>query len=52
MNDEQRDACLTDIRLKVVRMSTDITWVKRIVAVLILALAALLGVSLPPGLIE
>jgi len=51
MNDEQRDACLVDIRLKVARMANDIAWVKRIVAVLIITLAAILGISLPPGLL-
>jgi len=51
MNDEERDACLVEIRLKIVSMASDIAWVKRIVAVLILALAALLGISLPPGLL-
>ena len=51
-NEEQRDATLIDIKIKVAKMSTDIGWVKKIVAVIILALAALFGISLPPGLIE
>lgn len=52
MNEEQRDACLTDIKVKVAKMSTDIHWVKKIVVILTLALMALFGVSLPPGMIE
>jgi len=51
MNDNQRDECLVKIKITVAKISTDMVWVKRIIVILILALAALLGVSPPPGLI-
>lgn len=52
MNDEERDATLVKIQITVAKMATDIVWVKRIVGVLIIALLALLGISLPPGLLN
>lgn len=52
MDEEQRDACLVEIKIKVARMATDIGWVKKIVAIMVLALMAAFGLSLPPGLIE
>jgi hypothetical protein len=52
MNEAQRDAMLIDIKIKIAKISTDIGWVKKIIAVVILALAAVFGISLPPGLIE
>jgi len=50
MDEEQRDDCLIEIKIKVAKMGTDIHWIKRMGSLLIIALAALLGVSLPPGL--
>ena len=52
MDEAQRDATLVKIQITVAKISTDMTWVKRIVGVLIIALLALLGVSLPPGLLN
>jgi len=47
MNDEQRDACLTEIKVKVAKMSTDIHWLKRIIAAAAVLIAAVLGIQLP-----
>ena len=52
MNDDERDACLVAIKIKVARMSTDIGWIKKSAAILTIALAALFGITLPPGLIN
>ena len=52
MDEVQRDATLVKIQITVAKMATDIVWVKRIVGVLIIALLALLGVSLPAGLMN
>jgi len=41
-----------DIKVKVAKISTDMKWLKKIITIVIIALAALFGVSLPPGTIE
>ena len=51
MDDEQRDACLVKIKINVAKTSTDVAWLKWIVGILTVVLAALLGASLPPGLL-
>lgn len=47
MNEEQRDACLIEIKIKVARLSTDIHWIKRIIAAAAILVAAALGIQVP-----
>jgi len=51
MDDEQRDACLTEIKIQIARMRTDIHWIKKVGSILIIALVALLGIALPSELL-
>ncbi len=52
MNDEQRDACLIEIKVKVAHMMTDIVWLKRILIAAAILVAALLGIPLPDTFIH
>jgi len=52
MDDEQRDACLIDIKIKVAKMSTDIAWLKRLLVAAGVLVAAVLGVQLPEIFIQ
>jgi hypothetical protein len=47
MNDDERDTCLTDIRITVARMRTDIHWLKRIMIAAAILICACLGVQVP-----
>ena len=47
MNEEQRDDCLIEIKVKVAHMMTDIMWLKRIIAAAAILIAAMLGIPLP-----
>jgi len=52
MNDDERDATLIEIQLKVMKMSTDICWLKRIITTAAILVAALLGIQLPEIFIQ
>jgi len=52
MNEEERDATLIEIQLKVMKMSTDIHWLKRILTAAAILVAAILGVQLPETFIQ
>jgi hypothetical protein len=47
MDEEQRDACLIEIRITMARMRTDIYWLKRILTAAAILVAAMLGIQLP-----
>ena len=47
MNDEERDATLLEIQLKVAKMATDFCWFKRIITAAAILVCACLGVQLP-----
>ncbi len=52
INEEQRDACLIDIKIKVAKMSTDIAWLKRLLVAAGIMAAAILGINLPDIFIQ
>jgi len=52
MNDDERDACLTEIRITVARMRTDIHWLKRIMTAAAILICACLGINLPDIFIQ
>jgi len=45
MDDEQRDACLIEIRIKIASMTSDLIWIKRIIAGGVIVIAAIFGVD-------
>ena len=47
MDDDERDECLTEIRITIARMRTDIRWLKKIITGAALVACAALGVQLP-----
>ena len=47
MNDEERDATLIEIKIKVAKMATDIAWLKKILVTAAVLVAAMLGVNVP-----
>ena len=47
MNDDERDKCLTEIRITIARIRTDVYWLKRIMIAAAVLICACLGINLP-----
>ena len=47
MDDDERDECLTEIRITIAKMRTDIHWLKRILTAAAILACAALGIQLP-----
>lgn len=45
MDNEQRDACLIEIKVKVARLSTDIHWIKWIIATIVILATSAIGIK-------
>lgn len=45
MNQEEQDLCLTEIRIKVSQISTDVAWIKRILAIVVVCICVILGID-------
>lgn len=47
MDDNERDECLTEIRIKIASMSSDLTWLKRLMVAAAILISGCLGIQLP-----
>ena len=47
MDDNERDACLTEIRIKIAHINTDLVWLKRLMVAAAILICGCLGIQLP-----